>query len=153
MTTQTTFTKLTTDWNAEPNCPEPSTAVEGDLLVVSFYLNPYRYQQFADGDWARLEFQRCWRYRCGPTNDEGWYQGQCRFSGLAPEWGHFYEVRGDLLEDRLKDQWNAGPATPAAASRHFLFYFRDDTFECDAGDWALRVVRGVEQRRGRPTSA
>jgi hypothetical protein len=25
--------------------------------------------------------------------------------------------------------------------RHFLFYFRDETFECDASDWSLEVWR------------
>lgn len=43
-----------------------------------------------------IRFKNCARYRFGPENDEGWYLGQCRFSGIAPDWGEFYKVNGDL---------------------------------------------------------
>ena len=89
------------------------------------------------------------------TNDEGWYRGQCRFSRLAPAWGEFYEVRGDLLLDFVPDpeefrshgvQLEPRPlrwvtiGEPGVTSRHFLFYLRDQTFECDATDWSFSVV-------------
>ena len=46
------------------------------------------------------------------------------------------EFDGDLLLDRCK--WvELGPPVPL--SRHYLFYFRDETFECDAVDWSLTV--------------
>jgi hypothetical protein len=114
--------------------------VEGKDVLVSFLLNPFKFPQFAVEDMGSLRFLSCQRYRLGPTNDEGWYGGQCRFSKLAPRWGEFYEVTGDLRLKQCPDDWVAvGPAQPAL--RHFLFYFRDETFECDAAGWAFEVVR------------
>jgi hypothetical protein len=85
-----------------------------------------------------LIFEGCWRYRLGRTNDEGWYLGQCRFSRLAPEWGEFYEVSGDLLDASVKD-WVRLSAPPSDPTRHFLFYLRDSTFECDAVAYRLEA--------------
>ncbi len=74
---------------------------------------------------------------------EGWYRGQCRFSGIAPEWGEFYEVEGDLLLAQEPNDWKAGLAKePRQGSRHFLFYMRDETFECDAIDWRVFLPTG-----------
>ena len=68
----------------------------------------------------------------GPTGDEGWFRGQCRFSKLATAWGEFYEIQGDLLLDKLDDEWIEVPSSNASEDHHYLFYFRDETFECDA---------------------
>jgi hypothetical protein len=73
----------------------------------------------------------------GATNDEGWYRGQCRFSRLAPSWGEFYEVAGDLLLSKCPNDWRYVSQEPGRALRHFLFYLRDETFECDARAYAL----------------
>ena len=90
---------------------------------------------------GELTFQDCWRYRIGPTNDEGWYKGQCRFSRIAPQWGKFYEVSGDLRLERVTLDWIVNAADVPKVGRHFLFYFRDETFECDATSWSFRVLR------------
>ena len=136
----THFEKLNADWNAEPNAPDPRIAVENGSVVLRFVLNSQRYSRFPEDQEARLTFSECWRYRLGGTNDEGWYRGQCRFSKLAPAWGEFYEVRGDLLLDQGQLAWQAGPASPNPGTRHFLFYLRDETFECDADTWKLEVL-------------
>jgi hypothetical protein len=136
----TAFSKLNDGWNAEPNAPHPQVWVDGVDLVLSFEMNPWQFPEYNEGDTGALRFRRCSRYRLGSTNDEGWYRGQCRFSGIAPEWGEFYEVKGDLrLLECPKDWVQVGPSS--SQSRHFLFYFRSDTFECDAEDWSLSVNR------------
>jgi hypothetical protein len=33
-----------------------------------------------------LTFTGARQWRLGPTNDEGWYRGQCRYVGIAPKW-------------------------------------------------------------------
>jgi hypothetical protein len=136
----TTFSKLNTDWNAEPNAPNPQVQLWECDVVLSFLLNPFLYPQFKEEDVGQLRFRSCRRYRLGSVNDEGWYRGQCRFSKLAPAWGEFYEVSGDLLLEKLPDDWiQVGPKTEA--QRHFLFYFRDEEFECDAESWSFTVLR------------
>ena len=80
METATTFRKLNEGWNAEPNAPDPEVTVCGDDVLLSFVLNPFQFPQFAEEQRGLLRFNGCQRYRLGPTNDEGWYRGQCRTS-------------------------------------------------------------------------
>jgi hypothetical protein len=155
----TTFTKLNEGWNAEPNVPDPRVSVEGSEVALTFLLNDMMYPKYETAEKGILRFRNCWRYRLGSTNDHGWYLGQCRFSHLAPEWGEFYEVRGDLFLDFVPDpktlrthgiQLEPKPlkwvtiGAPANPSRHFLFYLRDETFECDAADYEFSVVWSAE---------
>ena len=128
--------QLNDGWNAEPNAPDPRISVEGSALVLSVLANPFRFPRFAEGQRIRLRFAHARRFRFGSTNEEGWYRGQCRFSGDAPEWGEFYEVSGDLKLDQCPDDWQALDAS-IWRGRHFLFYLRDGTFECEADDWTL----------------
>ncbi len=107
--------------------------------MLNFDMNCFRYPEFAPEDWGQIVFTDCWRYRLGATNDEGWYRGQCRFSHRAPEWGKFFEIEGDLLLNDPSITWNEIATHPPLGSRHFLFYFRDQTFECDASNWTLTV--------------
>jgi hypothetical protein len=150
----TTFTKLNNGWNATPNGDEPEVAVQGRELVFTFRLNDLQFPEYKNAEKGVLRFARCWRYRIGEPNEEGWYRGQCRFSRLAPAWGEFYEVHGDLLLDYKPDpkafrkggiqlepdamHWVTF-AEPTPRSRHFLFYLRDQTFKCDAEDWSFSV--------------
>lgn len=137
----TEFIKLNENWNAEPNAPYPSVSIQGADLRLWFLLNPFMYEQFKEGDFGTLTFKNCWRYRLGWTNDEGWSRGQCRFSNLAPKWGEFYEIKGDILLSKSPEDWHViGPPIPE--SRHYLFYFRSDTFECDAESWSLEIGHG-----------
>ncbi|RIV16135.1 hypothetical protein D1623_29645, partial [Klebsiella pneumoniae] len=90
----------------------------------------------AHNEKAELTFRDCKAWRLGGPNDEGWYLGQCRYAKAAPEWGQFYEVIGDDEVRDLADDWM--PATQNGyGSRHFLFYLRDETFECLAERWSF----------------
>ena len=134
---QTVFTTLSKGWNAEPNAPQPSVRIEGTSLFLSFELNAFLFGNFEEGNWAEITFSRCSRYRLGPTNDEGWSRGRCRFSKIASAWGEFYEVAGDLLLEKPGLEWHIACIPPQPDSKHFLFYFRDETFECEAHDWSI----------------
>src|SRR6478736_916613 len=92
----TTFEQLNDGWNANPNAPNPKVTIEGRDVLVSFGMNRFVFPDFTAEDVGRLRFCLCSRYRLGDTNDEGWHRGQCRFSKIAPSWGEFYEVSGDL---------------------------------------------------------
>ena len=128
----TRFVQLNDGWNAEPNAPAPVVAHSGNDVVLEFRLNPFRFKQFSEGDRGRLVFLNCWRYRLGGTNDEGWYLGQGRFSKIAPAWGEFYEVQDDLKLESSPNDWVVLGPEPHVPVKHFLFYLRDHTFECDA---------------------
>jgi hypothetical protein len=144
---KTTFCKLNVGWNAEPNAPDPRVRIEGTSVVLSFLLNHMVFQNFAPEDVGTLRFDRCSGYRIGSTNEEAWYRGQCRFSKVAPAWGEYYEVSGDLLLEEVPEDWIQIASAPQAP-KHFLFYFRDNTFECDAEDWAFSVTAGAAAEWG-----
>lgn len=127
----TKFVRLNLDWNADPNAPEPEVVRRGDHLLLTFGVNAFLFPQYAEGARMCVVFRNCWRYRLGPTNDEGWYMGQCRFSRLAPVWGEFYQVDGNLLLDAASEKWLT-IGVPRPTSHHYLFYMKDATFECDA---------------------
>lgn len=135
----TTFSRLNDGWNAEPNAPNPQVSIVDDELVVTFSPNPFQYEGFSEDQRVRLIFTGAWRYRMGTVNDEGWYRGQCRFSGTAPAWGEFYEIHGDLRLDACPSDWQRIRQEPPGDLRHFLFYFRDEEFECNAITWRFET--------------
>jgi hypothetical protein len=126
------FLQLNVGWNAEPNAPGPQVEVLGKDILLRFYVNPFQFEEFEEGEVGFLRFANCVRFRLGPTNDEGWYRGQCRFSNIAPEWGEFYEVIGDDTSTNGPTDWRPVSTKSTGELHHFLFYFRDDTFECVA---------------------
>ncbi len=130
------FVHLNHGWNADPNAADPRVEHDGDDAVLSFALNAFEFEAFAKGDMGYLRFHDCSRYRFTHVNDEGWYRGQCRFSGLAPRWGEFYEVTGDFKDTANDIVWTFHAAA-AEGQRNFLFYFKDNTFECSARDWSF----------------
>lgn len=138
----TTFVQLNHGWNADPNSPEPQvTVVDGDV-VVTFFVNAFQFPEFTEGTKATIRFKSCQRYRIGSTNDEGWYMGKCRFSKLAPKWGEFYQLTGDpdLLLLLAPNDWSVvQPKTGGESMEHYLFYFRDETFECVARSWEVEL--------------
>ena len=128
------FDQLNVGWNAYPNGSESIVKRCGDTLVFRFKLNPYAYEDVQEGDIGLLTFHRCSRWRLGSTNDEGWYRGQCRYSGLAPAWGEFYELIGDDPARDGPGDWQIVDADRPTL-RHVLFYLKEEAFECMADGW------------------
>ena len=143
-----TFVQLNRDWNADPNAPEPRVSVVGPDVLLSFYVNAFEFPEFIEGTRAVLRFKRCERYRLGSTNDEGWYMGKCRFSRLAPAWGEFYKVSGEPGLLIAPQDWSVLP-TPADAKEltHYLFYLKDETFECVAEGWDVQLPANPSLQR------
>ncbi len=126
------FVQLNIGWNAEPNAPSPQACLEGEDVILRFQMNSFRFPDFHTEERGFLRFVNCSQFRLGPTNDEGWYLGQCRFSRLAPNWGDFYAISGDPRSVDGPADWIAVEGHRATNRTHFLFYFRDETFECVA---------------------
>ncbi|MBX2867304.1 MAG: hypothetical protein KTR18_01405 [Acidiferrobacterales bacterium] len=131
----TEFIKLNDNWNADPNAAGESVAITEDCVELSFFVNAWAYEGFHEEERIALRFYGCTRYHLEGTNDEGWYSGQCRFSKLAPEWGEFYQVKGDLKLNECSSDWIE--VTQGQGENHYLFYLGDNTFECDATSFEL----------------
>lgn len=138
-----TFHQLNDGWNAEPNAPAERVDVDDGRVVLEFTLNAFAYPSFAEEQRGELIFDGCSQFRLGPTNDEGWYRGQCRFSKVAPAWGEFFEITGNTRDEEV------GGWQPASGegSRHFLFYLRDRTFECKAANWQFKPLPQAREDR------
>lgn len=145
------FKRLNDDWNADPNAPEPQAELQGNRLVVRMKPNPYLNQAYRDVATIEVCFEDCSRYRLTPINDEGWYRGQCRFSGLAPEWGELYEIVGNTHDDKELTSWLKAEGK---GTRHFHFYLRDETLEVKAQDWSMhpRIPEQPTQAFGQKNS-
>ena len=97
--------------------------------------NPYAYRQYEKVPEIAVCFANCSKYRVTSVNDEGWYSGQCRFSGLAPEWGEFYEISGNTRDNMNSTPWIE---MEGVGAKHFHFYLKDETLEVKAHDWILK---------------
>src|SRR2546428_13577789 len=95
------FLHLNVGWNAEPNAPEPHVEVQGFDIVLRFYVNPFQFKEFKEDEIGFLRFVNCARYRLGPTNDEGWYRGQCRFSQIPLRVGSSLQMVTGTLRDAI----------------------------------------------------
>jgi hypothetical protein len=130
------FIRQNQGWNAEPNAPDARVRGDKSFVELSFVLNHQAYDA-QEEEIGFLTFDDVSAWRLGPTNDEGWSMGQCRYSGIAPNWGEFYEISGDDPSAWLPNDWRHNPPF-GTGNRHFLFYLRDNTFECFAREWSLR---------------
>ncbi len=66
--------------------------------------------------------------------------GKCRFSKLAPKWGEFYQLTGDSDLLLAPNDWSVvQPKTGVESMEHYLFYFRDEMFECVARSWEVEL--------------
>ena len=137
------FEQLNIDWNAEPNAPEVTVSVLGKNVEVRFFLNNLQCENFDEQNIARLVFHDCLQYRYGSPNDEGFYIfNQSRFKNLGVKWGEFYLVHNSDWEKVFPDRVHVSDQS-LDGLKHFLFYFKDGTFECIAKDYELLIERGA----------
>lgn len=133
------FEQLNFGWNAEPNAPEVKINVVENDVVIQFFLNAFEYDKFSEGDKAKLTFHDCLQYRCGSPNDEGFYIfGQSRYKSLGVKWGEFYLVHGSNWEEDFPDSIFVSNQAHGVLN-HYLFYFKDETFECVAKNYDLQI--------------
>jgi len=135
------YKKLNIDWNAEPNAPEVKLKIEGDKLKISFYLNPFIYDNVYDEDKGELIFTDCFKYSFNSCNDTGYYLGQYRYNDDILPWGEFYELQHDWEKDFHKDFEILNPLHDKEQLRHFIFFFRDNTLECIARDFEFKHLK------------
>lgn len=138
------FKQLNIGWGAEPNAPEPQIEIDntqGNLKLI-FYLNPFKYEDIEEDTRAEIQFSKCYMFRLGSTNDEGFYKGKCRFSKTGIKWGEFYQLeesdwKNTFPEDKVMV---LNQLKNEERLLHYLFYFRDETFECLAEDFQYKIL-------------
>jgi len=129
--------KINKDWNAQPNVPLPKVKVFGNAVQLEFVLNHYLYKKFKQGQKGLLKFKDCYMYRLGAVNDHGFYLGQFRYGPDEMPWGEFYELtESDWKENFPQDRVVVDETLEDRKDlKHYLFFFRDETFECIAREF------------------
>lgn len=130
-------TRLTTDWNAEPNVPDVKLSVDDNIVTLDFYLNAFRYTRFKEDDRAKLKFKNCHKYSFNTMNDEGYYMGQYRYKDIDLPWGEFYKLNSDWRVDFPVKHEVLSDVTDPFKLNHYIFFFRDNTFECVAESYEI----------------
>jgi hypothetical protein len=132
------FKKLNTNWNADPNAPLPEIRFENDTLRLGFFLNAFVFEHIDEGDKGTLEFYDVHKYRLGGPNDEGYFRQQFRFTNDQLPWGEFYELSHSGWEKSFpEDHVTLNDAVDKNTLCHFIFFFKDHTFECLAADYCF----------------
>ncbi len=132
------YLKITSDWNADPVSPEIELQIGEDNLTMEIFLNHLIFEDFEEGDKAKITFENCSVYSLNDCNDEGYYYGQYRTNPSELPWGEFYEIKSGL------DRKFPNPITELKRGlenqRHFIFFFKDKTFECLASSYKLEFL-------------
>jgi hypothetical protein len=132
-----TNTLLTTDWNADPNSPEVELIVTKSAVTLVFFVNYFIYENFREGDKAKLTFNNCFKYSFNSMNDEGYYMGQYRYKYNDLPWGEFYKIETNWETDFPVKHTTLTEMTDKSKLNHFIFFFKDNTFECVAESYQL----------------
>lgn len=135
LTRKIDYIQITKDWNAHPVLPQIELKVEGIDLIIDIYLNQFQFDKYQEGDKVKIRFKNCAEYSLNTCNDEGFYYGQYRIKPTELKWGEFYEIQSGL------DRKLPNPITKIQSStsnkKYFIFFFKDETFECLASDYYL----------------
>ncbi|MBQ8836947.1 MAG: hypothetical protein IJ002_05520 [Clostridia bacterium] len=134
------FERINLGWNAEPNSPHLQVLMDGNNVVVEFVLYAiHKYKGFQESAKARITFKECVQYRVGAPNDEGFYvYGQSRFKKYEVQWGEFYQVHNSNWQNDFPDAVVTGIA--GERTNHYLFYFKDETFECISSSYEIEII-------------
>ena len=134
------FIKINENWNAEPNAPMPTININCSNLKLSFYLNSFMFNEFDEDDIGIIEFYNCRQYRLGPPNDDGFYiHNQCRYKKYGVKWGEFYLIKDSDWHTNFPEPVYIDTTIDIQRLNHYLFYFRDETFECVAEKYSFKV--------------
>jgi hypothetical protein len=135
-----TYTQITTDWNADPNDPQVKLSVDNSSVTLNFYLNCFQFDNFHEGDKAKLTFLNCHKYSFNTMNDEGYYRGQYRYKYTELPWGEFYKLDTDWQTDFPNKHTVLDKIPDTEKQNHYIFFFRDNTFECVAENYRIEFM-------------
>jgi hypothetical protein len=134
------YTRDNIGWNAEPNAPDVRLSTAGNDVTLRFYLNCFLFDRFNEDDQAKLTFCNCRKYTLNSMNNEGYFAGHYRFTNQSLPWGEFYEIQTDLPDEPGVNFTMLNADADDQRLRHYIFFFRDNTFECLAESFALEFL-------------
>lgn len=133
-------TQITTDWNANPNAPQVQLSVDNTSVTLEFYLNSFLFDNFHEEDKAKLTFLNCHKYSFNAMNDEGYHKGQYRYKYTDLPWGEFYKLDTNWASDFPVTHTILIPSPDNERMNHYIFFFKDNTFECVAEGFKIEFL-------------
>ena len=130
--------KISSGWNADPVSPDVLLHITGGDLVMTINLNYFAFDDYKEGDRAKITFNNCSQYSLNTCNDEGYWYGQYRIKPTQLPFGEFYEIIWGV--DRAFPEPVTNIKPPLKTDRHFIFFFKDETFECLAEDYKVEFL-------------
>ncbi len=135
------FKQLNIGWNADPNAPEIQLSLNNNCVNLDFYLNYFMFDKFKEDDKGHLSFINCHKYSLNFMNDEGYHRGQYRYKDIFLPWGEFYLIETDWKNDFPKDAIILNNLSNKRDMNHYIFFFKDNTFECVAEKFEITFNR------------
>jgi hypothetical protein len=140
------YIKLNKNWNAQPNVPQPYVTNTDEGIDLSFFLNPLLFQHIDEDDKGTLKFLDVYAYRLGATGEEGYNRGEFRYKNAQLPWGEFYELLGsNWKNDFPDDKQIINEKANKSKLRHFIFFLKEETFECLAIDYQYAFVDKISE--------
>ena len=128
------FKKLNNDFDADPNAPDPKIGLLGNHVVLSFFLNSFLWDNVSEGERGTLTFLNCLQYRLGKPDSDSYPKYRYYQPDIA--YYDFYMVENSKwIEDFPFDKKIHNSSVLDEFERslhHYIFFFRDNTFECVA---------------------
>jgi hypothetical protein len=138
--------KINTNWGADPDSPKPELWSGDGTVKLTFCLNSLIFDHIEEGDKGMLEFTSVYAYRLGPTNDKAFDSEQLRnINNQAPEDGFYELIDSNRNKDFSIDKMIVNEAISKKELRHFILFFRDQSFECIATGFHFSYLNSVSE--------
>ncbi|WP_421813555.1 hypothetical protein [Flagellimonas sp.] len=129
-----TYIKLNLDFDAEPNAPGPEILINDSTLILKFLLNPFLWENVKDDEQAELHFIDTLKYRLGGPGSDN-FKDFRYYDKDIDNYG-FYQINdSNWMRDFPSDEKvvsKVGYSSFKSNYKHYVFFFRDNTFECVA---------------------
>ncbi len=126
------YKKLNSNWNAEPNAPEVRLFIDDLTVKLDFFLNHFVFSEFKENERGVLTFFKVHKFSFNTTNSDGYYMDQYRYKNSDLPWGEFYQLNTKWQIDFHENVTVLFPQPDETNLKHFIFFLRDNTFECVA---------------------
>ncbi|MCZ4408228.1 hypothetical protein O3Q51_05380 [Cryomorphaceae bacterium 1068] len=137
------YTKLNRNWNADPGAPDLKVSPIDGGIQLSFVLDPKGFEHIDEGEMGKVLLDRVYAYTLDPTDQNVYVDGNFRFQNDQLPWGEFYELPNINWKDFPEDKKVLDDQIDKKELRHFIFFFRDQIFECLAMDCSFKYDNGL----------
>jgi hypothetical protein len=98
------------------------------------------YDHIAEDQKGEFNIYNCHKYSFNSCNNEGYYRGQYRYKYTELPWGEFYKLQTNWKTDFHHESIILNNKVKDDKMNHFIFFFRDSTFECVAEDFEFNYL-------------